>query len=71
MNFKTTNNYSRLEIVDLLLLLASVVLTFVRRSAPGGGSWSSSLSILVAQPVEVVDLSLFLVDQLQHNQTGY
>ena len=55
----------------LLVLLSSVVLKFVRRSAPGGGSCSSSLSILAAQTVEVVDLSLFLVGQLQHNQTGY
>ena len=55
----------------LLVLLSSVVLKFVRRSAPGGDSCSSSLSILAAQTVEVVDLSLFLVGQLQHNQTGY
>jgi len=30
----------------LVLLLASVVLEFIRRSAPGEGSWSSSLSII-------------------------
>jgi len=57
----------------MLFLLASGVLKFIRRSAPGGVSCSSSLSIRVpaTQSVEVVDLSLSLVDQLQHNQTGY
>ena len=55
----------------LLLLLASVVLQFIRGSAPGGCSCSSSLSILAAQSVEVVALSLFLVGQFQHNRTGY
>jgi len=40
----------------VLLLLASVVLKFIRRSAPGGVSWSSFRSILATQPVGVVDL---------------
>ena len=43
----------------MVLLLASVVLKFVRRSAPGGVSWSSSLSILAAQTVEVVTCHFF------------
>ena len=51
--------YCVIVLLLVLLLLASVVLKFIRRSAHGGVSWSSSLSILAAQTVEVVDLSLF------------